>query len=275
MSMLDAALGYARDGFMVFPCLQGGKEPATKRGFHDATTNPETIKRLWRAGDLNIGVATGAGSRFWILDIDGSEGAANLARLQAEHGALPVTRTSITARGYHLLFAYTTPLPSNAGRVAPHIDVRCDGGYAILPPSVHPSGSVYTWRDRGCEIATAPRWLIELARRKSISERAVATARPPSLRHAHDDRYGRAALDAEIAHLRGAMPGWRNAALNLAAFRLYQLVAGGELDPRGLDDLLIGACQTNGLVEDDGIASVRATIRSAARAGLKRPRSRC
>ena len=73
-SLLDAALGYAAQNFLVFPCLARGKEPAIAGGFHAATTNPETIKRFWRIADRNVGVATGAASGIWILDIDGPEG---------------------------------------------------------------------------------------------------------------------------------------------------------------------------------------------------------
>jgi Bifunctional DNA primase/polymerase, N-terminal len=271
----DAALGYAALGWLVFPCRQAGKEPATKRGFYDATTNPERLKRLWRAGDLNIGVATGAASRFWVLDVDGAEGKANLARLEAGHGALPITRTSITARGYHLLFRYSAPLPSMAGRIAPHLDTRCDRGYIVAPPSVHPSGRTYQWLDETCEVATAPDWIVRLARQRpaSISERATATIHPP-LRAEWHAMYGQSALQAELAQLRATAPGSRNHALNRATFKIYQLVAGHEVEPRGIDEALIDACRANRLVQDDGLASVRATIRSAARAGMQHPRSR-
>jgi hypothetical protein len=56
--------------------------------------------------------------------------------------------------------------------------------------------------------------------------------------------------------------------------RLFQLVAGGELSNAEVFNGLIDACHRNGLMGDDGERSVRATIRSAATAGLKFPRSR-
>ena len=69
-----------------------GKQPAITRGFHAATTNPETIKRLWRQADRNIGIPTGSVSGFWVLDVDGEDGEASLAALEAKHGPLPATR---------------------------------------------------------------------------------------------------------------------------------------------------------------------------------------
>ena len=60
MNALDAALAYAeRNRFAVFPCLPRAKEPAIKRGFYAATTNPETIRRFWRVVDRNIAIRTG------------------------------------------------------------------------------------------------------------------------------------------------------------------------------------------------------------------------
>jgi Primase C terminal 1 (PriCT-1)/Bifunctional DNA primase/polymerase, N-terminal len=45
---------------------------------------------------------------------------------------------------------------------APSIDVRGDGGFAIVPP--HPSGKRYAWSlDSGNAIAAAPDWLLDRA----------------------------------------------------------------------------------------------------------------
>ena len=58
--LVDHALACAQRGWPVFPCQPGGKEPATRRGFRDATTDPELIRLLWRhMSDANVGVATG------------------------------------------------------------------------------------------------------------------------------------------------------------------------------------------------------------------------
>lgn len=109
--MLEDALKLADDGRAVFPLIPRSKDPATKRGFYDATTNPATIRRYWRQADRNIGIATGAVSGFWILDIDPPDGEQHIRRLEAEHGALPPTRMVITGRGgKHLWFRYVGPI---------------------------------------------------------------------------------------------------------------------------------------------------------------------
>jgi hypothetical protein len=274
--LLDAALSYAAKPVLVFPCLPRHKEPAIVRGFHAATTNPETIRRYWRQPDRNIGIATGAVSRAWVLDVDGDDGEDSLAVLQVQHGMLPPTWESTTGNGRHLWFKYIAPIPSSTGRIGPGLDVRADGGYVVAPPSIHPSGRVYAWiSPPDGEPAEAPAWIVTLARKRpapSISERATANIRRPN--NGKHNSYGAAALEREIAALVDVGPGRRNAALNCAAFRLHQLVAGGELDHHDVVDRLVEACHLNGLIRDDGLRSVMATINSGASAGMRYPRSR-
>ena len=270
--LLKAALIYAAAGLAVFPLNPRTKKPATKRGFYDATTNPETIRRFWRVTDRNIGIATGAISGIWILDIDPG-GEDHLGRLEAEHGKLPPTREVITGSGgRHLWFKHTEPMQCSAGRVAPHIDVRGDLGYCVSPPSIHENGRRYEWpTDPDAPVAAAPEWLIALTRKKpSISERARQQAPHSSFRSA----YGAAALEAEVAALSVAVPGTRNVALNRAAFVLFQLVACGELDADVVEYRLVQASHVNELIGDDGLPSVRKTVASGAQAGLRHPRGR-
>ena len=62
--------------YAVFPCSANKKptrpsEDNVLHGFHDATMDPDEIAWLWRnwPGEL-IGVATGAVSQLWVIDID-------------------------------------------------------------------------------------------------------------------------------------------------------------------------------------------------------------
>ena len=272
--LLAAALDYAARGLPVFPLVPAGKAPAVSHGFRSATTNPATIRRFWTNPECNVAIPTGARSGFWALDVDGVEGTATLRALEMKHGAIPETRTVITARGKHAWFAYPGSVPATAGRLGAGVDTRGDDGYVVVPPSIHQTGHRYVFLgDPWAPIEPAPPWLINAARTKPvklITERAVAAVRRPC----RADAYGQAALRAEVAALAATPPGYRNDTLNRAAFNLFQLVAGGELAEAEVLTALHNACVTNGLVADDGWQSVHATIRSGRGAGLQNPRSR-
>jgi hypothetical protein len=160
----DAALQLAQKGFAVFPCQPRGKEPACDTGLHAATTDPERINRWWRAVPaLNIGIATGAVSGIFVLDIDGNDGEASLRQLEQAHGILPPTIEAITGKGRHCYFRIRAAIRNSVGQIAAGLDIRGDGGYVIAPPSVHPSGRAYTWSvDAADDFAEAPDWLHSL-----------------------------------------------------------------------------------------------------------------
>jgi hypothetical protein len=148
-------------------CQSPGKHPLTKTGVKDATRDLTIITNWWRRWPwANVGIATGAASGFFVLDVDGPPGAESLRDLEAQHGKLPSTVEQITGGGgRHLLFRYPENLAiGNKVGMAPGLDVRGDGGYIVAPPSVHVSGRVYTWelssRPGEAELAEAPSWLL-------------------------------------------------------------------------------------------------------------------
>lgn len=67
----NAAAAYAAAGVPVFPCAPGGKQPTTRRGFHDATTDRARVRAWWsRFPAANIGMPTGAASGVAVVDVD-------------------------------------------------------------------------------------------------------------------------------------------------------------------------------------------------------------
>src|SRR4051794_17920044 len=60
-----------------------GKHPRTTKGHLDASTSPGQVDTWWaRWPEANIGIATGASSGIWVLDIDPDKGGdASLAAL--------------------------------------------------------------------------------------------------------------------------------------------------------------------------------------------------
>jgi hypothetical protein len=148
----------------VFPCLPRDKRPATAHGFKDASRDAEMIRSWWQENaNYNVAVATGNASGLIVIDVDGGEAESALAHLESQNEPLPPSVETITARGRHIWLRHPGgTIPNSAGRIAPHIDVRGDGGYVLAPPSVHPSGRRYAWSvDCAAAIAGAPQWLLD------------------------------------------------------------------------------------------------------------------
>ena len=181
----DAALDYTSRGWPVFPlwpvragrCACGtdckgsaGKHPhglLAPRGVHDATTNPEQVRRWWgQWPDANIGVATGVRAGVMVVDVDaGKGGEESLVQLERDHGALPGTMAVSTANGgRHLYFQHPGGQVRNTvGTLGTGLDVRGDGGYVVAPPSSLGRGRDYSWlTPDGVGPAPAPGWLANL-----------------------------------------------------------------------------------------------------------------
>lgn len=169
-ALVQNAIGLAQRGLCVFPVIPRGKTPATKHGFKDATRDPQAIEAWWRNWpSCNIGVATGALSGVFVIDID--KGEKELRQLEAQHGALPATVESATpGGGRHIFLRYPGwPVKCSQGELAPGIDVRGDGGYVVVPPSVHPNGRRYYWKvDAAKAFADAPAWVLDRLKADSI-----------------------------------------------------------------------------------------------------------
>ncbi|MEQ9811698.1 MAG: VapE family protein, partial [Azospirillaceae bacterium] len=275
----DVALAYAAQGIPVFPCWPD-KKPRVTGGFKAATTDPAMIDTWWKDWpDAMIGMPTGEPSRLIVLDVDVDsekdlDGQASLAALEAEYGPLPATRTQRTPRGgTHHIFAWPGhEVSSSAGKLGRGLDVRGDGGYVILAPSVNGDGGCYS-TERDCEAVPAPDWLQKLATsggkaRREPKSTPCSTISPLALL----DPYVETALRKEVERVSSSPKGERNDTLNRAAFSLGQLVGGGCLDRDRVEKALVDAAEASGLVNDDGLESVNRTIDSGLEAGLRQPR---
>jgi hypothetical protein len=144
--MLNFALKYSRLGLSVIPLKPKGKEPLISwlEFQQRRMTEAEIVQHWTRVPNANIGIVTGNISGIAVVDLDGPEGLASASKL-----GLRSTATSITGNGKHLWYRSHTTV-SNAVRLYPGIDIRGDGGFVVVPHSVHEeSGKRYRWVGRG------------------------------------------------------------------------------------------------------------------------------
>lgn len=143
-SLLDAALHYAELGYAVFPCRPGAKQPLTRHGFQDATSDAAQIQAWWaRWPDANVAIAA---TGLLVVDIDPQAGG---WPHEPEHAAelLAAGAVSLTPRGgRHYVFRRPPgkDWKCSTGQLATGVDIRTDGGYIVVPPSRTTNGA-YRW----------------------------------------------------------------------------------------------------------------------------------
>lgn len=122
------------------------------------------------------GVETGGG--LLVLDIDVKK-ANGYDSLQGKE--VPDTYAVRTPTGgAHLYYSYDPAVASCRCRVAvlPGVDIRADGGFVVGAGSPHANGGVYD-RANQLEVAPAPAWLVDLAR-KPVVDVEVPTPLDPA-----------------------------------------------------------------------------------------------
>jgi hypothetical protein len=146
ISLLQAALIYASEGWFVFPVVANTKFPLTDHGCKDATVDAMAIQKFWTTyPDANIGVATGPDSNLIVLDFDckdGKQGLQSLAALRSKFNVATL-EASTPSGGIHQYFRFAPGL-KNSVELLPGMDVRTAGGYVVVAPSFA-DGKQYRW----------------------------------------------------------------------------------------------------------------------------------
>ncbi|GAI02157.1 unnamed protein product, partial [marine sediment metagenome] len=139
--LLEAALTYQKRGWSVFPVNSQTKRPLIEwKPYQERIASPEQIKKWWTQYPYaGIGLVTGKISNDIVLDIDGPEG-----KKYIKGKDIAPTPCVKTKRGEHYHFKHPGFTIQNFAKKK-GLDLRGDGGYVVLPPSKHPSGSKYEW----------------------------------------------------------------------------------------------------------------------------------
>jgi hypothetical protein len=250
----EAAHNYADHGWPVFPCQEGGKEPATEHGFLDATTDHGQIDQWWSRGPTrNVAVATGAPGPD-VVDVDnhGERGNGFAAWNKAQHEGLvrdPLAIVQTPSGGLHAYFKGTEQ--RSAKIPGQHLDFRAQGGYVVAPPSQAGGRRYEVVKHQPSEATvdfSAVRKLVEPQRQRTPVRLPARDGRP-----------------RDVGHLAGwvaALPeGNRNDGLFWAANRAI------EAGDRTTLDAIAKAAQDAGLTGHE----IDRTIQSALRSGGRSP----
>jgi hypothetical protein len=248
-----------------------------KRGVHGAATTEAEVRRLWSGRpEANVSCACGPTGAL-VLDVDtkGADGPATLAELQQRHGQLPATwRTRTPSGGLHLWFKAPARQVRNRVGFLPGLDIRGAGASVCLPPSRKPSGA-YAWEVKpySAPLAMLPEWLLTLMDPPQPPRPQRPPSRLASASLGAKARYVATAVERECAAVAGTPANsGRNHRLFLAAARLGELVGADLLGADLAERALESAAHDCGLVHDDGLPAVAATIASGLGRGIQNPR---
>jgi hypothetical protein len=147
-----------------------------------------------------------------------------------------------------MLFRHAQGVRNSAGKIAPGVDVRGDGGYIIAWPAaglpVENAGALADW----------PAWLLAIINPPPRPRPAV----PPTIQ---GTGYAAAALRSAVEAVARAAPGSRNDTLNRETFALSRF-GRGALDMQRVANALAIAAHAAGLPGPE----IAATLESAFRA---------
>ena len=145
--LLGAALDYAGRGLPVFPCKRADKAPLVAGGFKAATTDPKLIRNWWsRWPEAMIGMPTGLASGIDVLDLDlKPDEFVDGFKFVPQWKALSRLIVRTPSGGGHVWFKSEGKVRNSTDQVAPGVDTRGDGGYAIVPPSRNRAGHEYAF----------------------------------------------------------------------------------------------------------------------------------
>lgn len=187
-----SALRHAEEGRHVFRLRPRGKKPLKPGWQERATSDPDRVRGLWKARPTaNVGMRTGRESGVVVVDVDvdlpedeskaefwarvEEEDPDALERLEEVRRRMEAIREEYPtdriyrsgSGGYLMVYRYPPGLGDedevkNRARVGGEaVDVRGDGGYIVLPPSIHPdTGAAYEVLEDGEPGPTAPEFVL-------------------------------------------------------------------------------------------------------------------
>lgn len=161
-SMVDIAFKYRNDRkWCPIPVGPNKRPLGGWKQFQDQPPSDAEITRAFsRRPQPNIGVVCGSISKVVVLDIDGEEG---FQALRDRGLVIPETLSVKTGRGRHYYFQHPGVPTKNFAKgkkvlPLPGVDFRGDGGYVVVPPSLHASGARYAF-ENDHQPAALPAWL--------------------------------------------------------------------------------------------------------------------
>ena len=167
---------YVNIGWSILPVKPSEKRPYMNNWLqYNKTRATKATVDNWfnNLSGAGVGMVTGKISNIVVLDVE-SYCPTPIEEILKKYPTQLISRTG--SGGYHLFYQYPTNVPRVANRVGifEGADLRADGGFIVLPPTVHPSGNKYEWVQRGTPMAF-PLALLDLESKPTVQNEGWIT----------------------------------------------------------------------------------------------------
>ncbi len=272
--LTESALQYARKGWPVFRLQPGKKEPLRGgKGFKDATASVAGVMDWWTDNPAyNIGFAITPD--IVVMDVDPRNGGLeSLAKMQSDHGYLDPTLCAASGRGdgglhYYFQRPDVDLVGGLSGAGYAGIDLKKEGGYVLLPPSIHPdTGNAYRWVNDWESVNVMPEWLVKLSARPArepVKARQIPVDGSSVVARLDTPDTARWNGDGLVSKLATAKAGERNNMLNWALWNLRDDLVAGKASEQSFEHTLVNIIDTAGNLGLDD-REIQNTIRSVFR----------
>jgi len=209
-------------------CSSPAKHPRTRKGFRDATTDPETIARWWRQWPTaNVALCTGGDSGLVVLDVDPGTAACALWPNSSAATAPSRRASRFTPEAAVAITGSPTPAGTSTTQRRPPRTRDRRPGRRLATSSPLPASTTPVAPTSG--LPATPSLLFPYG---SSNPHPLRPPPPPtrSLQSLDAGPWARAALHAELGRIHVSVPGSRNHILNRG--RLQPRAAGGRRPPR-------------------------------------------
>jgi hypothetical protein len=223
---LDAGLRAAQRGWSIFPC-NGKKEPLTRHGCKDATTDEQQIKswaQQYPGGLWGYALP----KEIVVVDLDTKHGRSGITEFEKLQGCKPekfvAPRVATASGGNHIYCdAVGQDFKNSRSDIAPGVDTRTLGGYVIIPSGPQ---SGYRWEsDPDTSLPPIPRWA-DVALRRNSNFESIVNSRPYQGLSLFGNTMLKSACDAIVT----APGGKQEKTLNDRSFQIGRYVGGGLLE---------------------------------------------
>lgn len=157
MSILDAALAYARCGWYVLPINSRTKNPGSLLGTNwpeQSTKDPDQIRRIFKFPETAIALHVGKSGAI-AFDVDDPTHLGSLLEKELLRGEVPFQSTRLIGDGRRGHYLFSIPLGVSYGNSVGGLgkgwgDVRGQNGVIVASPSSHEKEfGHYQWKRTG------------------------------------------------------------------------------------------------------------------------------